>query len=207
MIAARQIRIGALVLALVCAFTLAAPAQFPRGNTLRIGLWTLWHDQTVTISPIPESSSTIRLCASCSTTPLSHPVQIRAAVSHLVLTPNHQLQTIILTGPVTLQAHGETLILRNPLRITARSNQLVFTVNLPIESYVERVVASESGPADTPESLKALAITVRSFALHQSHGHANQCQYDSLLQHHAQHLCLLGADCHPNTDLAHAPRH
>jgi stage II sporulation protein D len=160
-------------------FAASALAQVPPANTLHIGLWTLWHDQTVTISPIPESSSTIRLCASCPNTPLTHPTQIRAAESHLVLTPNHHLQTILLTGPVTLQAHGETLTLRNPIRITARSNQLILAVTLPIESYVERVVASESGAADTPESLKALAITVRSFALHQSHGHPDYDLCDS----------------------------
>jgi stage II sporulation protein D len=43
---------------------------------------------------------------------------------------------------------------------------------LPVESYVERVVASESGPDDSMESLKALAVVVRTFALHEAHGHA-----------------------------------
>ena len=37
----------------------------------------------------------------------------------------------------------------------------------------KRVVASESGVADSRESLKALAIVVRSFALHETHGHAD----------------------------------
>ncbi len=46
-------------------------------------------------------------------------------------------------------------------------------------SYVERVVASESGPADGAESLKALAIVVRTFALHQAHGHADYDLCDS----------------------------
>jgi len=42
-----------------------------------------------------------------------------------------------------------------------------------VENYVERVVASESGAADSAESLKALSIVVRSFALHEAHGHAD----------------------------------
>jgi stage II sporulation protein D len=41
------------------------------------------------------------------------------------------------------------------------------------------VVAGESGPADSSESLKALAIVVRSFALHEAHGHANYDLCDS----------------------------
>ncbi len=52
-------------------------------------------------------------------------------------------------------------------------------VTLPVETYVERVVASESGPADTAESMKALSILVRSFALHQPHGHADYDLCDS----------------------------
>jgi stage II sporulation protein D len=55
----------------------------------------------------------------------------------------------------------------------------VVAVTLPVESYVERVVASESSAADTAESLKALAIVVRSFALHQAHGHTDYDLCDS----------------------------
>ena len=44
---------------------------------------------------------------------------------------------------------------------------------------MERVVASESGTADTAESLKALAIVVRTFALHETHGHADYDLCDS----------------------------
>jgi stage II sporulation protein D len=84
-----------------------------------------------------------------------------------------------IAGPVTLTAHGESLTLHNPVRISVRNGELVLAATLPVESYVERVVASESGPADTLESLKALAIVVRSFALHQHHGHADYDLCDS----------------------------
>jgi stage II sporulation protein D len=56
---------------------------------------------------------------------------------------------------------------------------LVIAVTLPIESYVERVVASESGPSDSRASLQALAIVVRTFALHEAHGHADYDLCDS----------------------------
>lgn len=50
---------------------------------------------------------------------------------------------------------------------------------MPVESYVERVVASESDSADSAASLDALAIVVRTFALHQAHGHADYDLCDS----------------------------
>jgi stage II sporulation protein D len=69
--------------------------------------------------------------------------------------------------------------LHDPVAITAQAGVLVIVVTLPVENYVERVVASESGPGDSPESLKALAIVVRSFALHETHGHADYDLCDS----------------------------
>jgi stage II sporulation protein D len=168
------------------------PAQPPQPaphltGTLRVGLWTLWHDREITVSPTPSAS--IRLCESCKPLPLAAPQKIRAAGSNLQLPGNNQAQVVSLSGIVTLAAHGETLQLQNPLRISAHSGELTLSVTLPVESYVERVVASESGATDSPESLQALAIVVRSFALHQSHGHAD---YDLCDSTHCQLLHWAG---------------
>jgi stage II sporulation protein D len=121
----------------------------------------------------------MRTCDNCAAAPIPYPTQIRAVGVRLALAGNRQAASVRLTGPVTLAAHGESLTLRNPVRIAARYGELVLAVTLPVESYVERVVASESGSADSAESLKALAIVVRSFALHQSHGHADYDLCDS----------------------------
>ena len=157
---------------------LEKPAPHPPA-TLRAGLWTLWHDKEITISPATESGATLSTCEACAAAPLSHSTQIRAKASVLTLPGNRQPSALWLTGPITLAAHGETLTLRNPVRISARNGELILAVTFPVETYVERVVASESGPADTRESLKALAIVVRSFALHQPHGHADYDLCDS----------------------------
>jgi stage II sporulation protein D len=79
----------------------------------------------------------------------------------------------LLSGSYRLTAHGESLTLAYPLKITALVSTLSLVATLPVERYVELVVASESGAADGPESRKALAVVARSFALQASHGHAN----------------------------------
>ena len=168
----------ALLLAILGAKSPAAPST-SSPSTLRIGLWTLWHDKQITVSPAPEGSATFRICETCAASPLTQPLKIRATESHLSLSGKREAATLLFTGPITLTAHGETVTLRIPLRISARSDELEFAVTLPIETYVERVVASESGSADSPESLKALAIVVRTFALHQAHGHADYDLCDS----------------------------
>jgi stage II sporulation protein D len=121
----------------------------------------------------------MRVCASCAATELNGAIAVRAAGDALSIGRDRNANSISVTGSFTVTAHGESLRLENLLRIAARKGELVVAVTLPIETYVERVVASESSTADGPESLKALAIVVRSFALHQAHGHADYDLCDS----------------------------
>jgi stage II sporulation protein D len=161
------------------------PGQTPSAHspaTLRVGLWTLWHDKALTFSPEQDGAATVRVCDhgnSCAAAARATQTQIHASGSLLALGKGTDAASIEIEGPITLSAHGETLTMRNPLRISARNGELVLAVTLPVETYVERVVASESGPADSAESLKALAVVVRSFALHYAHGHGDYDLCDS----------------------------
>jgi stage II sporulation protein D len=163
----------------------AASREAPAGerDTLRVGMWTLWHDREVTLSPAGKDHKfTLRTCADCATLATGKPAMIRANGNALMLIASDkkaETARIWLTGPVTLTAHGEAVTLRDPVAIAARAGVLVIVVTMPVESYVERVVASESGAADSAESMKALAIVVRSFALHETHGHAGYDLCDS----------------------------
>jgi peptidoglycan hydrolase-like amidase len=123
-----------------------------------------------------------QICARCASITVSQPASIRAAGDALVLTePRRSIRAsrVSISAPVTLGAHGETLTLPWPVEVTARSGVLVMAVTIPIESYAERVVASESDDADSAASLEALAIVVRTFALHQTHGHTDYDLCDS----------------------------
>jgi stage II sporulation protein D len=146
-------------------------------------MWTLWHDREVVLTPANTNRETaLRTCAQCATRPLSAPTDVRAEGSALALSYGKTTlnsAAVWLSGAITLTAHGETVTLHNPVTITARAGVLVIAVTLPVESYVERVVVSESGPADSRESLQALAIVVRTFALHEPHGHADYDLCDS----------------------------
>ena len=159
-------------------------------STLRVGLWSLGHDQAITVSAAPAASAFLASCKTCSASPISHPLTIRASASGVAVSSRPAQPVVFLSGALKLTAHGETITLRNPVRVSARNGELVLAVTLPVENYVERVVASESGPADSLESLKALAIVVRSFALHQSHGHAD---YDLCDSTHCQLLHWAGS--------------
>jgi stage II sporulation protein D len=162
-------------------------------------VWTLWHDRSVTLAPAGSSQAMIRLCSSCASVPLLKSTEIRADAAAVEIGGKHTAAEVLVSGALTLAAHGETLRLDHLLRISARKGELVLAVTLPVESYVERVVASESGPADSPESLQALAIVVRSFALHQKHAHAG---YDLCDSTHCQ--LIHWANAPPRREAAHA---
>jgi len=173
---ARFIRLAAAVLCLAAASTVGAgqTGQTAPRSTIRVGLWTLWHDKEVSVEPL--SGATLRLCPSCPARPLKA-ITVRAKGAELtwMVQGGRAISSteLLLTGSYRLAAHGESLTLAFPLRITAHAGALSLVVTLPVERYVELVVAAESGAADGPESRKALAVVARSFALQPSHGHAS----------------------------------
>ena len=155
------------------------PAGHP--STLRVGMWTLWHDREIGLKP--ADGTMLQTCKTCRKIPLRESATIRANDHHSIdiLTGNRSehVSTLRLSGGVTLTAHSESVTLRDPVTIIVRNGALVLAVSLPLERYVEQVVASESGAADNLESLKALAIVVRSYALHEMHGHPDYDLCDS----------------------------
>jgi stage II sporulation protein D len=146
-------------------------------------MWTLWHDREVVVAPgARDGKILLRTCAQCTAVSVTGAIDIRAdgdalsIVEHDKKTATHG---IWIEGMNRLTAHGESVLLPYAANITARGGELTIAVTMPVESYVERVVASESGTADSAESLKALAIVVRTFALHEAHGHADYDVCDS----------------------------
>jgi stage II sporulation protein D len=160
-----------VLMALLTASATALENAAPR-STIRVEVWTLWRDKEATITPV--SRATLRLCESCIVLPLEA-IALRVHDAGLTWIDEsgraHSATVLLLAGNYRIAAHGQSLTLAYSLRITARAGRLVMVASLPVERYVELVVAAESGAADSPESRKALAVAARSFALAPAHGH------------------------------------
>jgi len=197
---------------------LAALGQAAPRSTIRVRLWTLWRDKQAAVTPI--AGATLRLCETCRALPLRS-IEVRAKDAGLTWTDAngqaHSCAELLLTGSYKIAAHGESLTLAYPLRITAQSGALVLAATLPVERYVEFVVAAESGAADSPESRKALAVAARSFALAPAHGHtafdvcdSTHCQWvhwRATPEAHAAALATAGASLWRNGKRAEAYFH
>ena len=158
------------------------PAGKPSSrSTLRVGMWSLWKDRQIEVTP--TSATLLQVCERCEKKALLHAATIRANDRSGVIfeAGGHpeSMSTLRLFGGVTLRAHSESATILDPVEITGHEGTVIIAVIMPAERYVEQVVASESGPADSLESLKALAILVRSYALHEEHGHSDYDLCDS----------------------------
>ncbi len=167
-------------------------------STLRVGMWTLWKDRQIEVTPTPATM--IQVCERCEKNALLHAATIRADAGGVIFAAGgrpESMSTVRLSGGVTLRAHSESATVLDPVEITGREGMLIVAVIMPVERYVEQVVASESGPADSLESLQALAIVVRSYALHEEHGHSDYDLCDST------HCQLLHWHQNPRSTAAH----
>lgn len=76
-----------------------------------------------------------------------------------------QVAQLFLEGSYHLAPEqGPKLAISFPLRIKADHGQLVVVATVPLEDYVSAALAGESGTFTHPESLKAMAIAIRTYA-------------------------------------------
>ncbi|MBZ5527805.1 MAG: SpoIID/LytB domain-containing protein [Acidobacteriia bacterium] len=72
---------------------------------------------------------------------------------------------IFIQGKYRLEAAGMPYIEEDfALRVTAREGRLLLTAQVPLEEYTAAVLAGETGEFRNAEALKAMAVTVRTYA-------------------------------------------
>ena len=77
------------------------------------------------------------------------------------------------TGAFTVEVSGSAPVrLEHPLTIGADGNRLRLLVTQPLEEYVAAVLAGEASTFQSPESLKAMAVAIRTFAVRFEGRHA-----------------------------------
>src|SRR5690348_1232729 len=71
-----------------------------------------------------------------------------------------------LTGALELEAGASLRVaVQGPLEVRAQDGHLRLTLHIPLEEYVAGVLAGESSVFKSQESLKAMAVTARSYAV------------------------------------------
>lgn len=86
---------------------------------------------------------------------------------------------------------GLALSIRFPLEVSTEKNALRIFLSLPLEDYVAAALAGESGSFVHDESLKAMAVAVRTYAAHFRQRHASE-GFDFCDSTHCQTLNFKG---------------
>jgi stage II sporulation protein D len=171
---------------LLAALIATAHAQLTEPPTVRIGVLSLFHPQTLILTSTQPLALT--LDAQTFTLPPNHAATIHATPNGLTLeTPAQAGETLTVTpASFTLTVPAKlTRLYRGSLTITAKSGTLIPIIAMPTELAVASIVQAESPPHASLEALKAQAVISRSFLLAQLSRHPD---FDACDTTHCQFL-------------------
>jgi stage II sporulation protein D len=138
----------------------AMPAQ---AQDLRIHLYAL-HPPTELTVKAGSGSLQWRTCAACPRTSATL-LLLEAVGSDLRVRDAGMSREIFISGTMQIETPGQRPITANfPLQVQATGGHLLLTAAIPIEDYVAAVLAGESGDFRNDESLRAMAVVVRTYA-------------------------------------------
>ncbi len=152
---------------------LVLPALPSHAQDLRVRLYAL-HPPTEILIKATSGSLQWRTCPGCPKN-LATLLSLQAAGSELRVRDAGVSREVFISGAVRIEASGQPPIAANsPLQIQASAGHLLLTAAIPIEDYVAAVVAGESGNFRNDESLKAMAVVVRTYAMRFRGQHAGE---------------------------------
>jgi stage II sporulation protein D len=142
--------------------------------TVRIFYAHIVREMTLT-----ATSATMRSCETCAARAVAAPLEVHAVNSRIEIKNASSVAALYLDGAVKIDSQDSNSALLHAeaagrWRIIADAGQLHIQVALPSERYVMAALAAEAAPDEPIESLRALAIVVRTYALENLHRHAAQ---------------------------------
>jgi stage II sporulation protein D len=115
-------------------------------------------------------------------------VAVKAANGRISI-GNKEAALALLTGTYDIVAGEEKARLKYPVQITNSRESLSIVATIPLEDYVAAVLAGEAGGFKNAESLKAMAVVVRTYAIHFKGRHDAE-NFDACDSTHCQDLRL-----------------
>jgi stage II sporulation protein D len=155
------------------------------GRDVSVALFSTRMVQSVSVEPLGTNAWTAH-CRQCAHQPLTRPLVVAGSME------------VFAGGTLRVTAEGRDARTAAGLwHLRARGGEVDVVLTLPSERYVAAVLSAEAAPVEPQQSLRALAVLARTYALNGRHysaqpGHldadlcdSTQCQA-MLLQTHAQ---------------------
>jgi len=142
---------------------LLLPLGRASAQDLRVRLFSL-HPPSDVILRATSGSFQWRTCPACPGTAATL-LAIEVASAQLRIRDAGISRELYVTGGVRLEAVGEPALTANfPLELKAANSQLLVTATVPLEDYVAAVLTGESGDFRNEQSLRAMAVVIRTYA-------------------------------------------
>ena len=165
----------------------AKSTGFP--HTVRVRLWYLRPPEELKLQAGPGQAK-FRKCASCAESEFTT-LTLRAAGARMQIGGQKEpagevrvsgIYQITTTGAPPLNADF-------PIDVRASEGRLLVTASMPMDEYIAGVLAGETGNFKSDETLKAMAVTARTYALHFGSRHSVD-SFDFCDSTHCQNLRL-----------------
>jgi stage II sporulation protein D (peptidoglycan lytic transglycosylase) len=139
---------------------------------VRVRLWYLHPPQDLKLKA-EAGQAKVRKCASCAEGTLTS-LTLRALDSRIQIEGDKtSIADVHISGMYELiTANAPGLKADFPVDVHANSGRLLVTASLPMDEYIAGVLAGETGNFKSDETLKAMAVTARTYALHFGSRHA-----------------------------------
>ena len=143
-----------------------------RAQDLRVRLYTLQPPSELTVRAASDSLQW-RTCPACAKNAAAI-LSLQASGSELRIVGAGVSPEVFITGAMRIETSGRPPIAAYfPIQIRATEGHLVITATIPMDDYVAAVLAGESGDFRNDESLKAMAVVIRTYATRFRGQHAN----------------------------------
>ena len=158
-------------------------------NIVRVRLWYLHPASKLKITAEPGQAK-YRKCAKCAETAFTA-LAIRVSGSQIQVegdkAPTFELHVsgnFVLANPTSPPLKADF-----PIDLRASDGNLLATASIPMDEYIAGILAGETGNFKSEETLKAMAVTARTYAMHFGSRHAID-GFDFCDSTHCQNLRL-----------------
>jgi stage II sporulation protein D len=147
-------------------------AQDSDARLLTVEIFSAHRVEALTVTPLGKSES-MRVCSSCRETAVRAPFTMKVIGDGVALGPGTRAREVELDGAFQLQPEEDVKPIRAAgvwkLSVTHGAMRVLLT--LDSERYVALALNGEAGAKEPLESLKAMAVVVRTFALENADRH------------------------------------
>lgn len=174
---------------LLCFAVLPAAAQ-TNGVSVSVRLYSLHPQQHLKLTA-PTGSLRWRTCERCAANE-ARELSIRAEADQVQVESGVRAERLFVEGEYRIEPqHGLKIALSVPLQLSATDGLLTLIASMPLEDYVAAALEGESATFTHPESLKAMAVAVRTYAARFRPRHGSE-GFDFCDNTHCQNLNFTG---------------